>query len=567
MRYHHPVAPPEVPVNAQPLLVAVLLAAGCHADDPLRKADARYAEILARYHTADRDLARNVRNKDARRRMKDADAELVTFFQDPDLIEAVEEARAAAPGTLLRARGEAWWRESVFRRSWTPEEKHRESDLLARVDALAAVDATWSPPGSQRQIGLAGEWDDVAEGAHDLTPEGRADLAAAFVDSHMAVVGDDLKELVRLRNRVAQREGFPTYWEFALHHEGLAPAHVDALFAELEPVVCPANQAREAIEAAGAARLRIPDDWVNAPFLRHSSGLHAGHDEAQGWFDADHAEDRIVSSLREMGIDLTGWQVYIEPARYARKGAYSFPIRPPERIAFVMAADRRYDIWQYEAFIHEAAHAFRWRVLSPEALSSPVLWDPPNAYSEGYAQVFERILFSPAWLARYVPEAPPAAREALAAWRSRNMAHEITVDIVDTLVERRVYADPTNLQAQARACVEVAAAWHLAPASVPSNEQGVPWCETLATPLVWHYPAYVQNFVFSYVTEASLYEALVAAVGEPVGNPSAGPWLRDLVRDGGATSFVDRIAAVAPDPDRTAALRRYITLPATPASP
>jgi hypothetical protein len=200
-------------------------------------------------------------------------------------------------------------------------------------------------------------------------------------------------------------------------------------------------------------------------------------------------------------------------------------------------------------------------------LASPVLWDPPNAYSEGFAQVFERIMLSPAWIGRYVPDVPPAARDGVVAWRARSMARQITVAIVDTLVERRIYADPTNLQAQARACGEIATAWHLDPGSPPVTEAGVPWCETLATPLVWHYPAYVQNFVFSYVTEARLYEALVGAVGDPVENPSVEPWLRGLVRDGGASSFVARIAAVAPDPDRTAALRHYLEGSPVPAPP
>lgn len=549
-------------MTLMPLATLVLLA-GCPSGDPLHNADARYVEILARYHTADRDLARNVRNRDARRRMKDAEADLVAFFQDPDLTAAVTEARQATEGSSLRVRGDAWWREIVFRRSWTPEEKERESDLLARVDAQAAVEATWSPPNSSRRVPLAGYWEEVSEAADDLPAPVRADLAATFLDAHMALVGEDLQELVRLRNRIARREHYPSYWEFALYHEGLEPRDVDTLLSELKPVVCPVNEATEAIEATEATRLGLPHDWVHSPFLRRSSGLQSGREEAEAWFDADHAEDRILTSLREMGIDLAGWQVYIEPARYARKGAYSFPIRPPERIAFVMAADRRYDLWQYEALVHEAAHAFRWRTLVPEALASPVLWDPPNAYSEGFAQIFDRILLSPAWVARYIPDLPADVRDALATWRFRSMARDITEAIVDTLVERRVYADPDDLDALVRACQEIGAEWHFG--SPGATRTGAPWCEALATPLIWHYPAYVQNFVFSYVTEAQLYEALVTAVGEPVGNPSTGPWLKALVKDGGTTPLADRIAEVAPDPDRTAALRRYLQVPeATP---
>jgi hypothetical protein len=549
-------------------VLTLLLASACQQSAPLDAIDAEYGEVLAKLNAADRDVARNIHNRDARRRKKAAEKERVAFFRDDGVIAAIEQARQAPEGSLERTKGEAYYRHAVFVRSWKDDEKERETELLARIDAQAGAEASWSPPDAPLEISLSGSWNTVSMQADELPYEQRSDLAQEYVNHHMAMVGDDLRELIKLRNQVARREGFDTFWHLALYNQGLDPAEVEELIRELEPVVRPVNQAYDALVDQQAEALGLSHDFSNEPYLRRQTGLEAGRDEAEPYFDTDLAEDHVLTSLRAMGIELEGWQVYSGPSRNTRRGAYSFPIRPPRTIALVVSQDRRFDAWQYEAIMHEAAHALRWTSLTPEALASPVLWDPPNAYTEGFAQLFERILISEPWLEAYLPEMPAERREALSTWRARQMAEWINHSIVETAVERRVYEDPNNWAAVARYCNEVEANYGCHSDDVPANEQGIPYCQALHTPLMWHYPAYVQNYLFSYVTEARLYDALVAAVGQPLDNPEVGPWLVENVTKAGATGpFEARLAAVSKDEARTAALARYVQVPTVRASP
>ena len=176
-------------------------------------------------------------------------------------------------------------------------------------------------------------------------------------------------------------------------------------------------------------------------------------------------------------------------------------------------------------------------------------------------------MVSEAWLEAYVPDLPPENREALVEWRARKMAHWVTHAIVETAVERKVYEDPNNWAAVARFCTEVEDGYGISAGAAPQTETGVAYCQALHTPLIWHYPGYIQNYILSYVTEARLYDSLVAGVGEPVDNMNVGPWLMEHVTQGGAiTPFEQRLAAVSKDEKRTSALERYVQIPAAPES-
>ena len=88
------------------------------------------------------------------------------------------------------------------------------------------------------------------------------------------------------------------------------------------------------------------------------------------------------------------------------------------------------------------------------------------------------------------------------------MALWVTRSIVETAVERRVYEDPNNWSAIARFCTDIEKSYEFRSGLVPVDDNGVAYCKALRTQLIWHYPGYVQNYIFSYVTEAQLYDAL-----------------------------------------------------------
>jgi len=408
--------------------------------------------------------------------------------------------------------------------------------------------------------------DKASAPADGLDDETRRGLAREYVQHRMRVVDSDLQELIRLRNTVARREGFSNYWELALAAQSLEPKEVDDIVADLTTVVTPFNQQVQDLLASKARELGCTPEFANYPMLIRKAGLDAGRDEADNLFDADLAEDRVMTAFQDMGIPTEGWQVYSGPQRYVRPGVYGFPLRPPEYIAIVMSQDRRWSMWQYEALAHEGGHAVWWRFLNDAEATSPVLWDPPAPWFEGFAQFFERLVYEPGFSARYVPDLPAELRQPLADWRARKMAEWITDSIVQTEAERRLYADPTSLEAIARFAAETRAQLTGAPIPPPS-EDGLVYDPSLVSSILLQYPAYSQNYLFAYLTEAWMYEAVTAQVGDPIANAQVGALLRDkVVRGPSTTSLPDRIAALYPG-ERTDALRKYLKGPPAAETP
>lgn len=524
----------------------------------MARVDDRYTEIAVSMGIAERDTARNLRNREARERKDEVDQARLEFFTDPQVQATIEGSRGAPEGSLERIRADAYYRELLLTRSWTPEQKAEENRLLAKLEEQKAQEMSWSSADGSVQVPLSGSWAEVSSAADALAPELRAALAREYVNHELAPVGEDLVALVTLRNEVARAAGYADYWQLALASQGLTPLQVEQVINELAPVVAPlqarVKQRLEAQAAASGLELRFAD----LPLLRRQAGLEAGRDEADLAFDADLAEERITAALHDMGITTEGWQVYTGPRRYTRSGVYGYAIRPPAHVAIVMSQDQRWSLWQYEALAHEGGHAVWWNHLPHGAVQSPVLWQPPPPWFEGFAMFFERLVYEPDFAARYVPELPAAQREALAAWRARAMADWIVDYIVQTEVERALYEDPSDLAAIQRLAARRRAELTGLP-QPPADERGYVFDDALLSSVVWIYPAYAQNYLFAYLTEAWMWQAVEQAVGgELVANPKVGEVvLGRLVQQPPTIDFPARVEALA-QVSRGDALRAYL---------
>lgn len=538
-------------------LAATLVACG-PGGDPMARVDDRYTEIAVSLGIADRDTARNIRNREARDRKTEVEKARMEFFADPAVKATIEGSRGAPEGTLERIRADAYWREAVLVQAWTETQRAEEARLLARLEEAKAADATWSSPDATVQLSLEGSWRDVSEAADALAPELRAVLAKEYVDHSLRPLGEDLVALVKLRNEVAKGAGYDSYWHLALAQQGLEPLQVEQMINEIAPVVMPLQARAKETLGAKAAELGLQLSFANLPLLRRSAGLEAGRAEADLAFDADLAEERITTALRDMGISTEGWQVYTGPRRYTRSGVYGYAIRPPEHVAIVMSQDQRWSLWQYEALAHEGGHAVWWNHLPHGAVQSPVLWQPPSPWFEGFAMFFERLIYEPDFAARYVPELPAEQREALARWRARSMADWIVDYIVETEVERRLYEDPSDLRAIQHFAATRRAQLTGLP-QPPADERGYIYDDALLSSVLWVYPAYSQNYLFAYATEAWLWDAVQAKVGgEILANPEVGKVIiGQLIQQPPTMSFPQRVEAIAATP-RSEALQRYL---------
>ncbi len=546
----------------------LLLLVACDAvTDPLAEFDSEYTEIMVSLGAAERDNARNVRNKEARQRRAAAEKARVTFFRKKKLQQAISESRASALGTPERIKGEAYWLESLQYSSWTGDEKTEETRLLGRLEEESSGEVSWSSPDGLTTVTLDRGWDDISESAPTLDEATRMALYGEHIEHQLQVLDDDFQALITLRNSVAVRAGFSNYWELSLATNGLKPAQVESFLDKLKPIVEPINAAALQAVQEAAEETGLTVTPANLPTLRRAAGLISLGDEANNYFDADLAEERIVTAFQDMGLPASGWQIHTEPRRYARPGAYGFPIRPPDNVAIVISQDRRWSTWQYEALAHEGGHAIWWQLLPASQAASPALWSPPAPWLEGFAGLFERILYEPSFTERYVPELPAALREPFQNQRARNVAAQITDGIVDTLVEKRLYENPEDLVALTRYAAELRA--ELTGLPVPgTNERGLTFDTALLSSLTWNYPGYSQNFLYAYATEATLFEGIVASVGEPVANSKVGPHLQEnLIQADPGTPMPVRIRKMLPDASQTDALKRYLEVALTPPAP
>lgn len=542
-------------------LPILLLAVACSGPaDPLAEIDQRYARIVVDLGVAERDTARNVRNKEARRRKVAAEKARINFYRDSFVQETLERVRKDPPDELSRVKADAYWQQMVDAKAWTEDDKAEEARLIARLDEANSVEASWSSADGLTQIALSGSWREASRSADKLSQDERNSLAREYIEHNWRVVNADLGDIVRLRNEVARRAGFNNYWELSLATQGLTPADVDSIITELTAVVEPTNaEIRARLEATARDRA-LALSWENQPMLRRASGLERGRDEADAFFDTDLAEELVTTMFQDMGISTDGWQIYSGPSRYVRPGVDGFPIRPPEHVAIVMSQDQRWSVWQFEALAHEGGHAMWWRALNPQAAASPVLWGPPAPWFEGFAQFFERQVYDPAFAREYLPDLPADVRDDLHAWRAGHMAGWISDSIVDTLVERRLYEDPSNLDAVARYAQETRARLTQEP-TPPALASGGSYDDALTSSLLWTHAGYAQNYLFAYMTESWLDQTVRDAVGDPIGNPKVGPFLVDqLVRGDVTRSFSDRVAAVSKT-DRATTLKNYIKVP------
>jgi hypothetical protein len=536
------------------LALLALFGLACASDaDPMAAADTQYTQIMVDLAAADRDSTRNIHNREARKRKVAAESKRAEFFQS----RVAKEAFAAASESedpALQEKLAAYRRHKLIAASWTRDEKKEETKLLTRLDELNGIEASWTNADGVTEISLNFGWRRASKQADGLNEADRESLVASYVEHRMRVVGPDLQALIKLRNSVAKRAGFNNYWELGLASQGLKPADVDGIISELSEIVGPIVTATENRIAAEAEASGLSNSFANRMMLRRKIGIEDARDASDRYFDADLAEERVRTAFKDMGIATAGWQVYSGPSRYTRSGVYGFPVRPPGSIAIVMSNDQRWTMWQYEAIAHEGGHAVWWQGISDEAALSPPMWEPNSPWFEGFAQFFERMVYEPAFHARYVPELPKENRDAISKWRARSMASSIANSIVQTQVERRLYEDPNSLEAVMHFASATRSALTGATAP-PKTESGLSYDSSLLSAILWTYPAYSQNYLFSAMTEAWMWDAVESQVGNPIGNPKVGEMLKtQLIR--ATTDIPSSLNAIKPG-ERSDALKRY----------
>lgn len=538
------------------LLLALL---GCSAPDTHTQLDERYSEIRYALGMAERDTTRNIKDSEARLRKLRWSNEEVSFFNDQTVMASIESMRNSSD-PLTAKKGDAYWRHAILERSWTPAEKEREEELLARIQSKRQEETLWMSRNGATEVALNDSWTRISSSTNSLSEAEKSDLQDAWVESRMSWLEKDLVELIRLRNEVARREGFATYWELALAHRGLSPEEVTELWTKLEAMIVPINANFSKERAEIAEKNGLANEWANQTRLARLANESPSGTELDSAYDADLAESRLRTFFSDMGLPMETVQVYPGPSRYTLPGAYGIPIDLPDNIAIVISKDRRWSSWHYQALAHEMGLAAWWRLLPEEASLSPVLWDPPTAYFEGIGQFFERMASSAAFAQRI-----EGFDDALAAkldptyWRDSIAG--ITHYLATTRTEQMLYERPGQWEEVVREAAALERRLNGQEWSTPTDSSGTPYVRSLQSDLMLHLPGYVQNYLFATATEATLWKAANEAIADPIGNAKLGSWLRDnlVVPVSTTTTFREQLSSLSGNSDYTAALATYLS--------
>ncbi len=544
-------------MNISILIFTALTA--CNNPSYMNQMDSEYSVIMRSLGAAERDNTKNIKDRSAQLRMTESEQGRIAFFQDPSNTALIESA-VNSDDPFTAARGVAYGLDALMYRSWTNAEKAREQELLATVQHIRQREVSWLSEDGETEIQVNRGWGRVVREADGLSTEQMESLTTAWVDTRTEWMGDELEEIVRLRNEIARREGFDTYWELALAHRGLSVEAVDEITAQLTEIIEPINQELQNSIALKAIELGVENSFSNQPAIRKALGVSPDSVALNAEYDADLVESRINESMTAMGAQLDGVSLYTGPSRYTRPGAYAYPINPPNTIAVVMSQDSRWSSWSYQALSHEMGLAFWWSNLPEAAAASPVMWEPASPWLEGVGQFFERIATSSAFATSTIEGFPAELANRLDVWHKVGTIDSINWYLGSTQMERRLYESPGQWRELSRASATLEADLLGLSWGPPVGSDGNVYPKYLQSSLMLHYPAYVQNYLFATTTEATLWKLVSDAIGEPMGNPEVGPWfVRELITPVSlGTSFEARLDELAGGAPTTEALALWL---------
>jgi hypothetical protein len=118
-------------------------------------------------------------------------------------------------------------------------------------------------------------------------------------------------------------------------------------------------------------------------------------------FPAGALEVTVRGQVGQMGMDArAGGRVRYDTGEREGKRARAFcaPVRIPEEVYLVQRPHGGQGDWR--TFLHELGHALHFAYTDP-ALPFEFRWLGDNSVTEGYAMLFDHLLYDPRWLRRY----------------------------------------------------------------------------------------------------------------------------------------------------------------------
>lgn len=329
----------------------------------------------------------------------------------------------------------------------------------------------------------------------------------------------DVIELMRRRNALAQKLGYPGYPDLALSLIGLDRRGVLELFDQLAG-------ATEAVyrlfldRAAAHLELAALQPWDLSYALDRLSTLP----------DEPFPKEGIIVAARDLAASLglaeAGAAVRVDMTDIPY-GGLCFAVRVPDDVRILI--NPRHGHLYYSTLFHEFGHALHARLVRQPAHS---LRHEPGPFNEGMACLLQRFAAEPGWLQTRPGLDDAAIGEYRTGW-AETMLVGLRALMGQAVFEYRAYdnldGDLLDLWR------ETMSAFLLIP-----YDEAEAWADN---PFWTVYPIYLQNYVVAEAIASQTWAAWRESYHQIVGQPALGNWLVERYYAPGASAeWTDKVA-------------------------
>ena len=344
-------------------------------------------------------------------------------------------------------------------------------------------------------------------------------------------VSGRVRELARLRNRIALEQGYADYYRMALDLQELAEEWLFRLFDELEELTrAPFLEWKTKTDRGLADRFGTTDlrPWHYAdPFFQYPP-RSSGVDLNPLFLDRD-AIQLARDTFAGWGMDLDGviYKSDLYPRSLKSQHAFCIDIDRTGKDVRILANVVPGERW-VEVMLHESGHAAY--DISLDRRLPYLLRRPPHTFvTEGMAILSGRLVRDPIWLTEVagIPESS-IAPQAESIRRSSAIQSILFARwvLVMSHFERDLYADPeADLDARWWELVE-----RFQDVSFPDHEIPGAWASKIHVAAA---PVYYHNYLLGELLASQLESTIADRAGGLVNNADAGRLLREgLFRHG-----------------------------------
>jgi peptidyl-dipeptidase A len=360
-----------------------------------------------------------------------------------------------------------------------------------------------------------------------------------------AQAAEKVRELARLRNRIARRLGFRDYFAMVLDSQEIDEQELFDVLERLRQASDAAFRAEKAaLDAELAKRFGVPADQIQAwhcadPFFQ-SAPAGIGGPDVDSFFAGKDLAQIAMSSYDAIGLEVR--DILARSDLYERTGKMQH--------AFCMNVDRQGDVrilcnlketqrWM-STLLHELGHAVYDKYIDP---GIPWLLRRPahTMTTEAIAMLFGRLTNNAHWLSAFAGVPADEARAAAAFLRRQEKREQLIFSrwgMVMTYFERALYADPD--QDLGTIWWELVEKLQLVPKPDGAG-RATDWAAKIH---IANYPVYYHNYILGELTASQLQAYLEKDLGETwMLTDEAGAWLwQRIFRPGNLLPWNERLA-------------------------